>query len=158
MDWLEVTEHPSLRDLPFKIELNEYGAILMNPVKLNHSAYQIEIGYFMRTQRQDGIALAECAIWTPKGTKVADVAWFSAARWLSVKGQTEASIAPEICVEVLSMSNSEREIKGKRKLYFTQGAQEVWTCDPYGKMAFYDAKGKLPRSVMFPDFPDHIEI
>jgi Uma2 family endonuclease len=158
MNWQEVVEHPSLQNLPFKIELNEYGAIVMNPVKLNHSAYQNEIGHFMRSQRDDGMALAECAVWTPKGTKVADVAWFSTERWQTVKGETEAVVAPEVCVEVLSMSNSEREIKGKRKLYFSQGAEEVWICDPYGKMAFYGAQGKLENSRLFPDFPRQIKI
>ena len=158
MDWLEVTEHPGLRDLPFKIELNEMGEIIMNPVKLNHSVYQGEIGYFLRVMRPEGKVSVEFAIATPKGTKVADVAWLSPERWQCLKGKVEADIAPEVCVEVLSMSNTTDEIKTKRKLYFARGAEEVWTCDPYGKMAFYDAKGKLPRSAMFPDFPNHIEI
>jgi Uma2 family endonuclease len=158
MDWLEVTEHPSLRDLPFKIELNEYGAIVMSPVKLNHSVYQGEIGYFLRVMRPDGKVSVEFAVATPQGTKVADVAWISHERWQSLKGKTEADIAPEVCVEVLSASNTDDEIKTKRKLYFAQGANEVWACDPYGQMSFYNAKGRLKRSVMFPDFPDHIEI
>ena len=29
MNWQEVCEHPSLQDLPFKIELNEKGEIIM---------------------------------------------------------------------------------------------------------------------------------
>jgi hypothetical protein len=37
MDWKEVTENPNLQNLPFKIELSEWGQIVMNPVKLNHS-------------------------------------------------------------------------------------------------------------------------
>ena len=31
MQWQEVIAHPSLQDLPFKIELNEYGKIEMSP-------------------------------------------------------------------------------------------------------------------------------
>jgi len=38
MNWQEVCEHKSLQDLPFKIELNEYGKIIMSPVKVYHSA------------------------------------------------------------------------------------------------------------------------
>ena len=34
MQWHEVCEHPSLQNLPFKIELNERGQILMSPVKV----------------------------------------------------------------------------------------------------------------------------
>ncbi len=39
MNWQEVCEHPSLQNLPFKIELDEYGNIVMSPVKIYHSLY-----------------------------------------------------------------------------------------------------------------------
>ena len=158
MNWQEVVAHPSLRDLPFKIELNEYGAVLMNPVRLNHSAFQGEISLHLGKMRPDGVVLAECAIWTPRGTKVADVAWFSLSRWHSVKGKLEATIAPEVCVEVVSMSNTRQEMKDKRQLYFAQGAQEVWICDEYGEISFYNARRKLKHSQLFPDFTDKIEL
>lgn len=158
MNWQEVIEHPSLRDLPFKIELNEYGAIVMNPVKLDHSAYQGKIGNLMETMRDDGVILVECAVWTRKGTKVADVAWVSNKLWKKLKGQTEASVAPEVCVEVLSMSNSDAEMKEKRKLYFERGAKEVWICDEYGNISFYNSKRKISKSMLFKEFPNKISI
>lgn len=49
MRWQEVCEHPSLQDLPFKIELNEKGEIIMNAVKVIHSLYQGEIEYLLRS-------------------------------------------------------------------------------------------------------------
>lgn len=158
MDWKEVTENPNLQDLPFKIELNEYGQIVMNPVKLSHSVYQGEIIARLRPLNPDGRLLAECAVWTRKGTKVADVAWFSGERWASQKGKSEATIAPELCVEVASMSNSAREMSQKRKLYFEQGALEFWFCDDYGNLTFYDSSGVIRHSSLFPEFPDKIEI
>jgi len=158
MDWKEVTENPNLRDLPFKIELDEYGQIIMNPVKLGHSAYQGEIGRIMSNLRDDGIVLMECAVWTRKGTKVADVAWVSDQLWKNLKGKAEADVAPEVCVEVLSMSNSEYEMEVKRKLYFEQGAEEFWICDDYGNVSFYNSKRKLKKSKMFPEFPNKVEI
>ncbi len=158
MDWKEVTENPYLRDLPFRIELNEWGHIVMNPVKLNHSAYQDEISHLLKNINPDGRTLVECAIWTRKGTKVADVAWFSDERWKKQKGKTEATIAPEICVEVLSMSNSAYEMDVKRKLYFEQGAKEFWICDEYGNISFYSPKRKLAKSKMFPEFLNRVEI
>ena len=158
MNWQEVTERPSLRDLPFKIELNEYGAIVMNPVKLQRSVFQGRIVSLMENQRADGMALPECGVWTRKGTKVADVAWVSLELWKELEGKTEAMIAPEICVEVLSMSNSVYEMTGKRKLYFEQGAREVWICDEYGEIIFYNEKRKLKKSIMFPEFPAKIKI
>ncbi len=36
MQWSEVLEDKSLRDLPFKIETNRYGQIVMTPVSNEH--------------------------------------------------------------------------------------------------------------------------
>jgi Uma2 family endonuclease len=158
MDWKEVTENPNLQNLPFKIELNEYGQIVMNPVRLSHSVFQGEIISRLRSLNPDGKVLAECAVWTKKGTKVADVAWFSDERWQGQKENAEADVAPEICVEVASMSNTKREMTEKRKLYFEQGAHEFWFCDNYGNITFFNADGPLNNSVVFPDFPIRFEI
>ena len=38
------------------------------------------------------------AVKTSKGTKVADLAWFSPERWEQVKDEFDASVAPEIDV------------------------------------------------------------
>jgi Uma2 family endonuclease len=158
MDWKEVTENRHLRDLPFKIETNEYGQIVMNPVKLSHSAYQGEIGNLLNELRSDGKVLMECAVWTKKGTKVADVAWFSDDLWQTQKGKTEALTAPELCVEVASMSNTAAEMDEKRRLYLEQGAVEFWFCDEYGNIAFYGRDGAIDGSSLFKGFPAKIEI
>ena len=89
---------------------------------------------------------------------MADVAWFSDGLWKSQRDKPEALIAPELCVEVASMSNSQREMNQKRKLYFEQGASEFWFCDEYGNVSFYDDKGPIETSVLFSDFPSKIEI
>ncbi|MGI8467074.1 MAG: Uma2 family endonuclease [Pyrinomonadaceae bacterium] len=156
MNWAEVVAHPSLRDLPFKIELNEYGQVVMNPVKIKRSFYQSRISNMLEKMREDGITLVECAVWTRKGTKCADVAWASIEIFEQIEGKTEAQIAPEVCVEVVSTSNSAKEMKEKRRLYFEQGAKEVWTCDEYGNLNFYDESGELKQSKMFPDFPEKV--
>ncbi len=158
MNWQEVVESPYLQNLPFKIETNERGEIVMNPVKIGHSIYQGEIVFLMRTLRPEGVAMVECAIKTRKGTKVADVAWASMSVIDRIEKETDASVAPEVCVEVLSMSNTDRKITEKRRLYIERGAVEVWSCDAYGDMLFFDAAGKLEQSKMFPDFPQKISI
>ncbi|MBN2886138.1 MAG: Uma2 family endonuclease [Chromatiaceae bacterium] len=155
MQWQEVCEHPSLRDLPFKIELNAQGQVLMSPVKVYHSAFQ---GRIARLLPENGVILAECAIHTPQGTKVADVAWASAERFAMIASEAECSIAPEICIEVVSSSNSQAELAEKRHLYLEAGAREYWICDEGGAMRFFDASGELPRSRLVADFPAHIEI
>ena len=53
MEWSEVVAHPSLQDLPFKIELDENGKIIMTPVKIKHSVYVGEITLY-NGARADG--------------------------------------------------------------------------------------------------------
>ena len=157
MNWQEVCADPHLRNLPFKIELNEYGQVVMSPVKVYHSAFQGKIGTLL-DRLLDGYILDECAIATHKGTKAADVAWISPERFQIVREEDECSIAPEICVEVISSSNSKREISEKIALYFNQGALECWTCDERGNMQFYAPGGPLEKSALVPDFPVRVNL
>lgn len=157
MNWQEVCANPHLRNLPFKIELNEYGQVVMSPVKVYHSAFQGRIGILLYRLLNHHV-LDECAIATPAGTKVADVAWISPERFQIVREEDECSIAPEICIEVISSSNSQREIREKIALYFNQGALECWTCDEHGKMNFYSPIGNLEKSTIAPDFPARIDL
>lgn len=158
MNWQEVCAHPGLQNLPFKIELNARGQIIMSPAKIAHAAYQAQISFHLQLLGTAGKALTECAVATPQGTKVADVAWASRARFTIIKGETECSVAPEICVEVVSASNTQEEMEEKRALYLAQGAQEVWFCDEHGTLRFYDEQGELAQSTMFPTFPRRIEL
>ena len=158
MNWQEVCDHPNLRNLPFKIELNEYGKIVMAPVRVTHSAYQLAIGHLMESMRSDGKGLAECAIHTHGGTQVADVAWASREHFEQIKHEVECSVAPEVCVEVFSPGNTDKEMREKRELYFETGAEEVWYCDEDGRLSFFDAEGPLSTSRIFPEFPQNIEL
>jgi Uma2 family endonuclease len=153
MNWQEVCEHPSLQDLPFKIELDENGKVIMSPAKVYHSFFQSEIAFLIHSLLKEGKTLTECAIKTGKGTKVADVAWASSDVWVVIRTQTEASIAPEICVEIISNSNTQKEMAEKRQLYFAAGAQEVWMCNEQGDMSFFSVQHQLIHSEMVPDFP-----
>jgi Uma2 family endonuclease len=157
MNWLEVCEHPALQNLPFKIELDETGKIIMSPTKVYHSIYQGEIAGLLFTLSETGKPITECAIATRKGTKVADVAWASLERLKTIWREIECSIAPEICVEVLSATNTRNEMLEKQQLYFESGALEVWICDAEGQMTFFSPSVELKKSVIFPGFPIQIE-
>ena len=74
------------------------------------------------------------------------------------KHEASYSKAPEIYVEVVFSSNSEAELAEKRRLYFEQGAQEVWICDDAGTMFFFAPAGQLSQSQLIPEFPLSIEI
>lgn len=158
MDWQQVIEEPSLQNLPFKIETDERGRIIMSAHRIGHSVFQGKINTLLQNLAKNGLAFPECAIVTRKGTKVADVAWASDETFAVIRDEVAASIAPELCVEVLSMSNSEEEMTEKRELYFERGAKEVWICDEYGDLRFFDQTGQLKTSNLFPNFPTKIVV
>ncbi|MEO8494493.1 MAG: Uma2 family endonuclease, partial [Planctomycetota bacterium] len=45
------------------------------------------------------------------------------------------SIAPDLAVEVLSVSNTDREMQRKRREYFDAGVSLVWMIDPRQRSA-----------------------
>ena len=159
MEWREVIEDPSLRDLPYKIETNEWGKIMMCPAADAHGAYQLEIGGLLRSLAKEGRVTTECPVKTSKGTKVADVAWRSAA-FLKKHGikKVELPESPEVVVEVESPSNTVAELEGKRLLYFEKGAKEFWLCDEDGNMRFFNPQGELEGSELFGEFPGRIDL
>jgi Uma2 family endonuclease len=157
MEWREVVEHPSLQDLPFKIETNEWGQIVMTPASGKHGRYQGRIiRWFNRLG--EGEVFPECPIQTSKGVRVADVAWASGAFIKKYGAPLCYPESPEIVMEVLSPSNSTTEMEEKRRLYFEAGAKEVWFCDDDGNMRFFNPGGQLAGSELFREFPKRIAI
>jgi len=159
MTWEQICEDPHLRDLPYKIEQDKYGHIVMSPAKSDHGEYQAAIAALLKMLK-DWSILVECAIETPEGAKVPDVAAMTRERRLPHRGAAALPIAPEICVEVESWSNTEAEFIEKRSLYAAKGCVEFWLCSESGEMRFYRAATgeKLERSEICPDFPARVEI
>ena len=153
MTWQEVVEHPSLHDLPFKIELNGDGNIIMSPTSNSHGGRQVEIALLLTKQLPHGKAGVEIGVETSDNVKVPDVVWFTAEHWQIAETEFACSTAPAICVEVASAGNSQRELNAKKALYFEAGAQEVWLCDRFGNMSFFTSAGQAQTSPMCPDFP-----
>jgi Uma2 family endonuclease len=156
MNWPEVLADPTLRDLPYKIELNEHGSIVMTPASNRHGLLQVRLANRLSQMIPDGEAMVECSIDTPKGVKVADVAWLSAAFLAAHGDETPYPAAPELCVEVVSPSNSAAEINEKKGLYFAKGAKEVWLCDEDGRVQFFTVEGPLGESRLLDAFPSQI--
>lgn len=77
MNWQQVCEDPSLQDLPYKIELNEYGQVVMSPASNQHGRQQARLAILLTQHGPEGEVISECSIDTPKGVKVADVVWAS---------------------------------------------------------------------------------
>lgn len=150
MTWDEVINSPYLHDLPFKIEMNKFGQILMSPASNKHGMLQSDVGYALRAALKKGRVITECSIQTSDGVKVADVAWASDEFMLEHGEVTPYPQAPEICVEVVSPSNSKAEMEQKVELYLAKGALEVWIVRGRNDITFYSYTGQMKKSKLVP--------
>jgi hypothetical protein len=101
----------------------------------------------------------ECPVSTSDGVKLVDVGWMSRERYEPMREFKVFEKAPEICIEILSPSNTRAEMEEKRDLYFEIGCLEFWTVGATGKLRFFGAGGvELANSLICPEFPGQIEL
>lgn len=154
MTWDEVVACPELRNLPFKIETNRWGQIIMSPAYNPHGDLQMTIGLLLQSLLRRGKVHGECSVQTSDGVRAPDVAWSSPERYRQIRRQSVYQIAPDLCVEIRSPSNSDVEMTDKRRLYFERGAREVWVVHATDRgVAFYNPTGRLETSMLCPGFP-----
>jgi len=159
--WAALVADPKLARLTERIETDRFGRIIMSPPpSAHHGSYQFRIGVLLRENMDDGRVITECPICTADGVKAADVAWASAARLEELGDKVCFPRAPEICVEVLSPSNTREEILEKTALYFDAGALEVWICSADGTILFHRVVGKggTLHSEICPSFPAKVTL
>ena len=144
--WAEVLADPTLQNLPYKIELNARGKIEMSPASNVRGSYQARLAGELNTQLPSGGAITECSILTEIGVRVPDVVWASAEFFAAHGRPTPFRVAPEICIEITSPSNSHEEIQEKIHAYLAAGAQEVWIVGEDGHIDYHDRGGKKPGS------------
>jgi len=146
MQWQDVLADNSLQDLPYKIELNEKGLIEMSPASFIHSLLQGRLTKLLGNQLE-GEVFAELAVQTTKGVRVPDVAWGSKGYVQKHIKDVYALSAPELCVEIISSSNTREEMKDKVELYLEAGAKEVWLVSEDGQVTYYNRDGQQVRSI-----------
>jgi Uma2 family endonuclease len=159
--WAQLLTDPEVAKIEGRVETDRYGYVIMSPPPApSHGSYQVEIGHLLRTLSPDGRVISECPISTADGVKAADVAWASPERMRELGNRPCFPRAPEICVEVVSPSNTEAELREKMALYFDAGAQEVWLCADDGAMSFLAAGTAEPlaASQICPRFPKPVEL
>ena len=160
--WDEILRDQFLATLEYRIETDRFGQIVMStPPGPSHGGKQFEIGNQLDELmgKGKGKVLTECPISTSDGVKGCDTVWISRTRLKPMRELSCFTTAPEICVEVVSPSNSKAEIDHKVELYFEAGAKEVWVCAESGEMAFYVGKTgeTLAQSRLCPEFPSVID-
>jgi Uma2 family endonuclease len=152
--------HETLRlierlDLPFPWETNARGQIIMTPVNYEHSHHVSRLIRLFERIAPDWESGTELGIVTSGGIKAPDVILASPAYHAQHKNQPGyVSEAPEICIEVMSPSNSWQEMQDKMPLYFEVGALEVWIVDTEGRIAFFTpGNQRLTNSRLIPSAP-----
>lgn len=159
--WSELLNDPEMARIEGRIETDRFGHVIMSPPPApSHGSKQARIAALLDRYMPPGQILTECPVSTADGVKAADVAWASPECLQQLGNRVCFPHAPEICVEVLSPSNTEAEIREKTALYFDAGAQEVWHCAETGRMKFFRSGEAQPiaASAICPEFPAQVEL
>jgi Uma2 family endonuclease len=145
-------------NLPFPWETNARGQIIMTPHGYDHSFRISKLIRIFAEIKPEWHCGYQLGIFTADGLKGPDVTLASTvyhARHVNYKGYVNE--APEICIEVMSPSNSWQEMLDKMPLYFEVGALEVWIVDVDGNISFFSpGNEQLPQSRLIPDAPQSI--
>ncbi len=146
-------DDPCLVNVPGKIELDVWGRLLMTPPSVYHGRVQGNLTHKLKAVL-GGHVITEAPIVTPAGLFLPDVAWASPS-FMSAHPESPLMRAPEICIEVVSPSNSVKELSEKRDAYLAAGAGEVWIVYPQSKRwECCGEQGPLQRSRYVVDLAD----
>jgi len=156
--WERICKDPRFQNLGYKIEIQPNGDLHMSPGNIRHGLLQAEVAHLLRTLLTGGRPSTETAIQTSRGILVPDVCWCSDAFLEREGDRYSAETAPEICVEVMSASNTLVEMEDKRAAYFEAGCEEFLLVDAKGFVSFFAASGPLEQSGWIVAFPSRIAL
>jgi len=146
--WQRMLYDPMLADVPGKVELTEKGTIELSPASTRHGILQAFVAAELRRLLPHGTTITECAIETDIGVRVPDVLWASPAFMDRHGTASPLPGAPELCIEVLSPSNTEPEMQQKMPAYLAAGAVEVWLVKEDGTLEMRNARGRIDASAL----------
>ncbi len=130
-----------------QIELDEGELITMAPASEDHGFIEIELAsrlhQFVKAHRlgrvyagDTGFRLSDDTVRSP------DVAFVRKDRVAELRSQGFAKGAPDLAVEILSPSNSFRQMTRKVRQYFAAGCHTVWVVHPDRKeVEVFEATG-----------------
>jgi Uma2 family endonuclease len=133
-----------------KQELVRGEIVVTPPPGFRHGRVQIRVGVLLETwarSRQAGRSTVESGLVTEEGPDTVrgpDVAFWSFDRLPA--GQEPIGypeVAADVCVEVVSPSNTRRGMRTKVREYLTRGVRVVWVVDPEARtVAVYHQPGE----------------
>jgi Uma2 family endonuclease len=151
--WRQLAHDPLVAAIPFKVELNEKGAIEVSPPTTRHAFLQAFVVQELKRQRPEGTTFTECPVETDIGMRVPDVVWASPEFMELHRSENEFRAAPELCVEVLSPRNTAAEMAEKVAAYLAAGAREVWLVGEDGVPEIYTSTGQESVSALGFELP-----
>jgi Uma2 family endonuclease len=140
--WQALCADPTFEDVAGKIELTEWGEILMSPVGKSHGMAAMRIAEALR-KALGGHTMAEVGVATSIGVRAPDVAWCSDDYLTAHPEEMPLSSAPELCVEIVSASNALPKLREKAMAYVNAGAIEAWIVYPQSRrLEIYAREGR----------------
>lgn len=140
--WRAMCDDPHFEDVPGKIELTEWGEILMSPVGKSHGIAVMRAGEALR-RALGGHTMTEVGVTTPLGIRAPDVAWCSDAFLAAHPEETPLASAPELCVEIVSPANALPKLREKAVAYVNAGAVKAWIVHPQSReVEMYGREGR----------------
>lgn len=130
----------------------------MSLTSVTHVIFKARIIALLNRLCPKSLAVSGFPLNTSGDAEVVDVGLLETSQISALKGNITSAIAPKICIEVLSSSNTRAEMSHKKTLYFEKDAEEFWVCDQLGKMSFYDQSGELGASGLVGGFPSQVEL
>jgi Uma2 family endonuclease len=151
--WQQLASDPLVAAIPFKVELNEKGVIEVSPPTTRHAFLQSFVSHELRVQRADGTTFTECPVETDIGVRVPDVVWASPEFMRRHGTESVFRAGPDLCVEVLSPTNTRAEIAEKVAAYLAAGSREVWIVGDDGAPEIHSSAGRATASTLGFDLP-----
>jgi Uma2 family endonuclease len=151
--WRLLASDPLVAAIPYKVELNEKGAIEVSPPTTRHAFLQAFVSRELAVQRPDGTTFTECPVETDIGVRVPDVVWASPEFMRRHGSESEFHAGPDLLVEVLSPTNTRAEIGEKVAAYLAAGAREVWVVGDDGLPEIHTSAGRVTASTLGFELP-----
>jgi Uma2 family endonuclease len=144
--WQALCADRTFEDVAGKIELTEWGEILMSPVGKTNGIAAMRVAEALR-KALGGHTMAEVGVATSIGVRAPDVAWCSDSYLAAHAEEMPLSSAPELCVEIVSASNALPKLREKAMAYVTAGALEAWIVYPQSRqIEIYGREGRQEAS------------
>jgi Uma2 family endonuclease len=151
--WRQLADNPVVAAIPCKVELNEKGVIEVSPPTTQHAFIQGFLTRELARQRPEGTTLPECPVETEIGMRVPDVVWASPEFMTQHRNEKQFRAAPDLCIEVLSLTNTRIEMVEKTAAYLAAGAKEVWIVGEDGVPEIHTSAGRVSVSTLGFELP-----